>query len=209
MEINRQEYEKAVLHKKDLAQSPFDQLRSWLDLAVKDKVIEPTAMSLATCSKEGRPSARIVLLRHLDERGLVFFTNYNSRKAKQMTQNPFASVIFWWGQLEKQILIEGTIEKVSEDESNGYFAARPRKSQLGAWASQQDAPLDNREQLELSFQKFEKEFEGKEIPRPPFWGGFRLIPERFEFWQGRPSRLHDRFEYVKDKDCWKMGRLSP
>lgn len=209
MEINRQEYEKAVLHKKDLAQSPFAQLRSWLDLAVKEKVIEPTAMSLATCSKEGRPSARIVLLRHLDERGLVFFTNYNSRKAKQMTQNPFASVIFWWGQLEKQILIEGTIEKVTEDESNRYFAARPRKSQLGAWASQQDAPLDNREQLELSFQKFEMEFEGKEIPRPPFWGGFRLIPERFEFWQGRPSRLHDRFEYVKDKNQWKIGRMSP
>lgn len=206
---HREEYEKGVLHKKDLLSSPFEQLQQWLELAVSENLTEPYAMTLATCSKEGRPSARVVLLRHLDDKGLVFFTNYTSRKAKEIQQNPLGSLVFWWSALEKQVFVEGKIEKISDKESDLYFSQRPRKTQLGAWASQQDTILENREQLEASYQKYEKEFEGKEVMRPPFWGGFRLIPERFEFWQGRPSRLHDRFEFVIDGDAWKINRLSP
>lgn len=212
MELNRlrTDYIAGELHRKDLLSSPFEQLRQWINLAIEAKLTEPNAMCLATATAEGYPSNRMVLLRHLDDRGLVFFTNYDSRKGVEIHQNPRGSVVFWWGAFEKQAIVQGRIEKVSEEESNQYFASRPRKSQLAAWTSRQDHVLANREELENAYASCEKKFEGKTVERPPNWGGFRLVPERFEFWQGRRSRLHDRFEYqISQGGGWTIQRLSP
>jgi pyridoxamine 5'-phosphate oxidase len=171
--------------------------------------VDTAPVALATADASGRPSVRMVLLRGVDERGFVFHTNYNSRKAKELSENPRAALCFHWHTLEEQIRIEGHVERLSSDESDGYFRTRPRGSQLGAWASAQSAVLPSRETLEQQYREVERRFEGATVPRPPFWGGFRLLPDRIEFWFGRPDRLHDRLSYTREGDGWRIERLYP
>jgi pyridoxamine 5'-phosphate oxidase len=171
--------------------------------------VDTTPVVLATADSEGRPAARLVLLRGADARGFVFFTNYNSRKGRELTGNPQAALCFYWASLDEQIRIEGRVERVSTAESDEYFAGRPRGSQLGAWASDQSQVLSSREALEQTYREIERRFEGQPVQRPPFWGGFRLIPSRIEFWYGRPDRLHDRVLYVRDAGSWRIERLYP
>jgi len=174
-----------------------------------NRQVDTAPVALATADATGMPSVRMVLLRAVDERGFVFHTNYNSRKAQELAENPRAAICIHWHSLEEQIRIEGTVERLSDTESDGYFETRPRGSQLGAWASDQSAVLASRETLEERYRETERRFEGKPVPRPPFWGGFRLIPERIEFWFGRPDRLHDRLLYVREGEGWKIERLYP
>jgi pyridoxamine 5'-phosphate oxidase len=171
--------------------------------------IDIAPAALATSSPEGRPSLRIVLVRQIDDRGFVFHTNYNSRKARELAGNPFASLCFFWPTIEEQISVEGPVTKVSAEESDRYFTTRPRGSQLAAWASEQSAPLSSREALETRFHDMETRFADRLVTRPPFWGGYRLVPERVEFWHGRPDRLHDRMVYAKDAGDWRIERLYP
>jgi pyridoxamine 5'-phosphate oxidase len=171
--------------------------------------VDTAPVALATADAGGQPSVRMVLLRGVDERGFVFHTNYNSRKALELTQNPRAALCFHWSTLEEQIRIEGRIERLPDAESDEYFRTRPRGSQLGAWASRQSAPLPSRETLEDEYREIERRFEGSAVPRPPFWGGFRLVPDRIEFWYGRPDRLHDRLSYTREGAEWKIERLYP
>jgi pyridoxamine 5'-phosphate oxidase len=171
--------------------------------------IDTTPATLATADARGRPSARMVLLRGVDERGFVFYTNYGSRKAKDLAENPHAALCFHWPTIDEQIRIEGTVERVPDDESDAYFASRPRGSQIGAWASDQSAPLPDRDLLETRVSEAEARFADAEVPRPPFWGGFRLVPQLIEFWYGRPSRLHDRLVYTRNGDTWDTERLYP
>jgi pyridoxamine 5'-phosphate oxidase len=171
--------------------------------------VDTAPATLATCDRAGRPSARIVLVRGVDARGFVFHTNYNSRKGRELAENPMAALNFYWPTLDEQIRAEGKIERLSAEESDAYFASRPRGSQLGAWASDQSAPLTSRETLEAKFREVETRFGDGPVPRPPFWGGFRLRPDRVEFWYGRPDRLHDRVLYVRDGAAWKIERLYP
>ncbi|MFP5269383.1 pyridoxamine 5'-phosphate oxidase [Coleofasciculus sp.] len=206
----RKEYTLQGLSKTDAHPNPFGQFTLWFDQAVAAKLPEPNAMTLATATPDGKPSARMVLLKDYDERGFVFYTNYQSRKGKQLLANPWGAIAFWWTQLERQVRIEGQIEKVSAQESDTYFHSRPQDSQLGAWASEQSQVIDSREVLEQRLQQLKKEYEHKTLPRPPHWGGFRLIPVTIEFWQGRPSRLHDRLLYQRTEDSnWLIQRLSP
>ena len=206
----RQEYSLQQLNKKDAHPNPFEQFTLWFDQAVAAKLPEPNAMTLATATPDGKPSARMVLLKGYDERGFVFYTNYKSRKGQQLLANPWGAIAFWWTQLERQVRIEGQIEQVSAEESDAYFHSRPQDSQLGAWASEQSQVIDSREVLEQRLQQLKKEYETKTIPRPPYWGGFRLIPVAIEFWQGRPSRLHDRLLYQRTEEgSWMIQRLSP
>jgi pyridoxamine 5'-phosphate oxidase len=171
--------------------------------------VDTAPVALATADSSGRPSVRMVLLRGADERGFVFHTNYNSRKARELVANPHAALCFHWPSLEEQIRVEGQIERLSEAESDAYFATRPRGSQLGAWASDQSSVLPSRETLEKQYRVVEQRFDGTPVPRPPFWGGFRLIPERIEFWFGRPDRLHDRLVYTREGNGWRIVRLYP
>jgi pyridoxamine 5'-phosphate oxidase len=171
--------------------------------------IDPVPVALATVGAGGRPSVRIVLMRHVDERGFVFHTNYGSRKALELAENPNAALCFHWPELEEQIRIEGSVEKLSSAESDDYFNGRPRGSQVGAWASDQSAELPSRDALEARVREVEQRFEGQPIPRPPFWGGYRIVPHRVEFWYGRPDRLHDRIVYVRDGTAWRTMRLYP
>lgn len=203
----RQSYEKNVLLEKDAAASPFDQFSAWFDQALAARVPEPNAMTLATVDERGRPSARIVLVKGADERGFVFYTNYESRKGHELAGNPYASLLFFWQPLERQIRIEGRIEKAADAESDAYYNSRPLGSRIGAWASHQSQPV-TREELEEATRRFEQQY-GEKPPRPAHWGGYRLVPERFEFWQGRPSRLHDRLVYERDGAAWTIGRISP
>ncbi len=166
-------------------------------------------MALATVDADGRPTVRTVLLKGTDARGLVFYTNLGSRKARHLEHDPRAALCFWWDVLQEQVLVEGRCERLSDDEADAYFATRPRGSQLGAWASRQSEPLESREVLDARVAEAARRFEGREVPRPPFWSGFRLVPERFEFWYGRPDRLHDRFEYRPTPDGWVERRLYP
>ncbi|MEQ8998804.1 MAG: pyridoxamine 5'-phosphate oxidase [Coleofasciculus sp. B1-GNL1-01] len=206
----RQEYSLQQLNKKDAHPNPFEQFTLWFDQAIAAKLPEPNAMTLATATPDGKPSARMVLLKGYDERGFVFYTNYKSRKGQQLLANPWGAIAFWWTQLERQVRIEGQIEQVSAEESDAYFHSRPQDSQLGAWASEQSQVIDSREVLEQRLQQLKKEYETKTIPRPPYWGGFRLIPVAMEFWQGRPSRLHDRLLYQRTEEgSWMIQRLSP
>ena len=171
--------------------------------------VDTAPVALATADNHGRPSVRMVLLRGADERGFVFHTNYNSRKARELVDNPHAALCFHWPTLEEQIRVEGRIERLPAAESDAYFASRPRGSQLGAWASEQSAVLPSRETLEEQYRATERRFEGSAVPRPPYWGGFRLVPERIEFWFGRPDRLHDRLSYTRNADGWQIERLYP
>ena len=175
----------------------------------KSHNVDTAPVALATVGADGRPAARIVLLRHADQRGFVFHTNYNSRKGRELAANPFAALCFHWPTLEEQIRVEGVVERLPADESDAYFAGRPRGSQIGAWASEQSAELPSRETLEERYREIERRFQDRDVPRPPFWGGFRLSPSRVEFWHGRPDRLHDRVVYVRDGDGWRITRLYP
>ena len=206
----RTEYAQAGLHERDAHPSPTAQLDRWLHDAVRAEHPEPNAMTLATASKDGEPAARIVLLKGLDESGLVFFTGYNSDKGRQLEENPRACAVFFWVLLERQVRVTGRITKVTRDETEAYFQARPRASQLGAWASRQSTVIAGREELESSLAEVTARFGADPIPAPPGWGGYRLSVERMELWQGRPSRLHDRLRYTRTGDAtWRIDRLAP
>ncbi|AOI58343.1 pyridoxamine 5'-phosphate oxidase [Burkholderia diffusa] len=204
-------YSRASLDEADAAPDPFAQFDRWFKEALDAKLPEPNTMTLATVGDDGRPSARIVLIKGVDERGFVFFTNYESRKGRDLAANPHAALLFYWIELERQVRIEGRIEKTSADESDRYFASRPLGSRIGAWASEQSAVIDSRATLEAR-EKAVSERYGENPPRPPHWGGYRVVPDAIEFWQGRPSRLHDRLLYTRDaaaKSGWTISRLSP
>ena len=189
---------------------PVIQFAIWMQLAVERNVQEPNAFNLATVSPDGNPSSRIVLLRNFDQDGFVFFTNYNSHKGRDLELTGKAAMNFFWPELHKQVRIEGKVSKIEEWDSDEYFASRPRESQIGAWTSDQSKPLKNREELEKKYENLTSHFEGQEVPRPKHWGGFRVKPQVFEFWQGRPSRLHDRIRYDLDSTgSWKINRLYP
>lgn len=205
----RKEYARSGLHESGLAADPVEQFRLWISDAFDANLVEPNAMTLATASPEGAPSARVVLLRGFDERGFVFYTNYEGRKGGEIAVNPRAALVFYWGGLERQVRIEGNVSKLAEEESDSYFASRPRGSRIGAWASEQSEVLERREALEERVEKLEEKYPGDEIPRPPFWGGFRVRHEQVEFWQGRESRLHDRLLYKCRGDGWEIVRLQP
>ncbi|MBO0723869.1 MAG: pyridoxamine 5'-phosphate oxidase [Blastocatellia bacterium] len=205
----RREYHSSPLDEGSVAENPLIQFKKWFDESVQAEQPDPEAMTLSTLSSAGEVSARIVLLRSLDERGFVFFTNYESRKSRELETNPYAALTFYWGALNRQVRIEGVIEKVSRQESEEYFQTRPRGSQLGAWASPQSEIISDRSELDRLLIEAEKRFAGKTIPCPPFWGGFRLQPGRIEFWQGRENRLHDRMLYDLADGCWRIYRLAP
>ena len=195
--------------KVNVADDPITMFGEWFDNAKASGIILPESMTVASASKEGRPSARVVLLKSFDEKGFVFYTNYESRKGSELLENPFASLVFHWNILQRQVRIEGRVEKVSEEESLAYFHSRPRGSQIGAWASKQSEEISERSLLERQVKEIEQRFGDGEIPLPPFWGGFRVVPDRIELWQGRADRLHDRYCFTATEDGWRMGRLSP
>ena len=206
----RQDYRSASLSESDVDGNPYSQFEKWFTEALNAEVLEPNAMTLATANTDGIPSARIVLLKEFTDQGFVFYTNYDSQKGKEIESNPYAALIFFWADLERQIRIEGVVEKVSEEESNQYFHSRPKGSQLGALTSPQSQTIASREFLEEKLADLEKEYEDKEVIKPEYWGGYRVIPNRIEFWQGRSNRLHDRIVYIQEKDqSWKFERLAP
>lgn len=205
----RREYTQGGLLEDRLDADPLNQFRVWIEQAIHAQIHEPNAMTLATCSLEGKPSARIVLLKGFDERGFTFFTNYASRKGKELDANPVAALVFHWSDLERQVRIEGSVERIPERESDDYHATRPPGSQLGAWTSWQSEVITGREILEERLKKFTEQFGEQPIPRPPHWGGYRLKPQLIEFWQGRPNRLHDRLQYRSVDEKWIVERLSP
>lgn len=205
----RKDYKQHSLNEADVAADPFEQFGRWWNDAIAAEVEEVNAMTLATASKDGIPSARIVLLKGYDKQGFVFFTNYESTKGKELMANPQAALVFFWKELERQVRIEGSVEKVSSEESDEYFHSRPEGSRIGAWSSPQSAIIANRTIIETNVTQYSKRFEGHEIPRPEHWGGYRVIPNKFEFWQGRSSRLHDRFQYKQENEVWTKHRLAP
>lgn len=206
----RKDYTLEGLSETEIDLNPFIQFKKWFDQALAAQLPEPNAMTIATAMPDGKPSARMVLLKDFDERGFVFFTNYNSRKGQELAENPQAALVFWWAELERQVRISGHVEKVSENESDNYFHSRPPNSRLGAWVSNQSEVIESREVLEQRMQEFQSKYENQEIPRPSHWGGLRVIPAEIEFWQGRSSRLHDRLLYTRlDDGSWKIERLSP
>jgi len=205
----RQGYKDKGLEKEDLNADPIIQFKSWFEDAKKSEPI-PTAMSLSTVNNNGEPTLRTVLLKLFDQRGFVFFTNYKSRKAGHITDNPNVAILFNWVALERQVTITGVAEKIKTKESKKYFMSRPRGSQLGAWVSDQSSVLSSRKILELELKEMKRKFSDGEIPLPDFWGGYRIIPKSFEFWQGRPNRLHDRFIYsMQSNELWKIDRIAP
>lgn len=229
----RREYNLTGLRRRDLEPDPIVQFRKWFDqasgarasgrvrkffiklykkvlLATGAELLDLTAMTLATADKQGRPSARVVLLKGVDQRGFIFYTNYSSRKGQELADNPQAALVFYWPDQERQVCIAGEVSKLPPTESDAYFRTRPHGSRLAAWASEQSATLKDRAALEGKWKQMEAQYAGQEIPRPPFWGGYLLSPARIEFWQGRPNRLHDRFRYTRQPDnTWLIERLSP
>jgi pyridoxamine 5'-phosphate oxidase len=204
----RVDYKRAALSERDAARNPFDQFARWFDEAVAAAIPEPNAMTLATVDATGRPAARIVLLKGVDARGFVFHTNYDSRKGSEIAADPRVALLFFWVELERQVRVEGVAERVAPAESDAYFAERPRASRVSAWASPQSAPIRDREWLAARVAASEARF-ASDVPRPPNWGGLRVTPGRFEFWQGRPSRLHDRLVWTRRGDDWVIQRLAP
>jgi pyridoxamine 5'-phosphate oxidase len=205
----RKEYSQQGLGEAEVHSDPIQQFHAWFDQALKAEVPEPNAMTLATCTPEGWPSARIVLLKEVNEQGFTFFTSYEGRKARELAANPRGALVFYWTELERQVRIEGTVERTTAEISDAYFRTRPRGSQLGAWASRQSEVVASRALLEARLKEFEERYLDQEVPRPPLWGGFRLSPLSIEFWQGRASRLHDRICYRRQADAWHIERLSP
>jgi pyridoxamine 5'-phosphate oxidase len=206
----RKDYSLAGLTEKELARDPFRQFEKWFQEAEAAKIPEPNAMILATATREGRPSSRTVLLKGLDGRGFVFYSNYESRKGRELEGNARSTLLFPWIALERQVIVEGAVAKVAREEGEAYFHSRPRLSQLSAWVSQQSSIIAGREVLEESMRALEKKYAGQEVPLPPHWGGWRLTPETVEFWQGRRNRLHDRLRYRREKDGgWIVERLAP
>jgi pyridoxamine 5'-phosphate oxidase len=205
----RKDYGLAGLVEKDLAKNPFRQFEQWFSEAEAAKVPEPNAMTLATTGRDGRPSSRIVLLKAVDGRGFVFYTNYESRKGRELADNPHAALVFPWITMERQVIVEGSVARVSREEAEVYFHSRPRASQLAAWASPQSTVIAGRAVLEESYRVIERKYEGREVPLPPQWGGYRLNPVSVEFWQGRRSRLHDRLRYRREAGGdWVIERLA-
>ncbi len=206
----RKDYQRFNLREEDVDPDPIRQFRTWFEDASLSDVIEANAMALATATSEGRPSVRMVLLRGFDERGFSFFTNYDSRKARELEQNPYASLVMFWHELERQVRIDGQVERTSDEESDRYFHGRPAGSRVGAWASPQSAVIAGRDALEALYAEVEARYPDGAIPRPPNWGGYRVIPDSIEFWQGRPNRLHDRLRYSRRPDSgWLIERLAP
>jgi pyridoxamine 5'-phosphate oxidase len=204
----RKDYIKGGLAETDVHANPIEQFNFWFMQALAAEVPEPNAMTLATATPEGKPSARVVLLKGCDERGFTFFTNYFGRKGRELAANPFGALVFFWHELERQVRVEGKVERVTETESDDYHRSRPRGSQLGAWTSEQSEVISGRAILETRLRELEVRF-ADAVPRPPHWGGYRMIPEMIEFWQGRPSRLHDRLRFRRADGKWIMERLAP
>jgi pyridoxamine 5'-phosphate oxidase len=205
----RHDFSREKLDEKDINHNPINQFQTWFKEAVDAKVNEPNAMTLCTATKEGKPSARIVLLRNYDENGFVFYTNYESRKGVEILNNPHAALLFFWPELERQVRIEGILKKQTAEESDLYFKSRPRTSKLGAWTSAQSKVIESRNVLDKEYEKLSLKYPDENIPRPQHWGGFVLKPEVFEFWQGRDSRLHDRILFTRKGTDWNIERLAP
>jgi pyridoxamine 5'-phosphate oxidase len=205
----RREYARARLDEKDVSHDPIIEFARWFAEAQEAQLSEPNAMTLATSTLRGSPSARIVLLKGFDQRGFVFFTDYRSRKGAELEANPRAALVFFWRELERQVRVTGTVEPTSKQDSEAYFQSRPLGSQLGAWVSHQSRVIPGRSQLENDLREVEQRFAEGKIPLPPHWGGYRVRPDEIEFWQGRESRLHDRIRYMRDGDRWRIERLSP
>ncbi len=198
------------LRRRDLARDPFAQFGKWYEEAINCAPKLPNAMTLATATVDGRVSARMVLLKDFDHRGFVFYTNYESRKCRELEANPQAALVFYWSELDRQVRITGRVHRTTREESHEYFTTRPRESQIAAWASEQSAVIESRDALEKKFREHEARYEGRAVPLPPFWGGYRMDAEEIEFWQSRPGRLHDRFRYRRQSDgAWIIERLSP
>ena len=209
MENERSDYQTSELGRKDLVESPVEMFRIWFEQIEGIHPFESTAMTLSTSNNNGKPSSRVVLLKHYDERGFIFYTNYESKKGQEIEQNPYASLNFYWPSMERQVRINGKLRKVSRSRSEKYFHSRPLRSQISAIASNQSGVIGNREELKNKFEELEKQFKGKDIPLPDNWGGYRLEHRRVEFWQGRRDRLHDRFVYTQHGTTWQIERLAP
>jgi len=204
----RRDFSSAGLSESELSEDPFEQFKAWMDAALASEILDPNAMTLSTVGADGRPSARVVLLKHFSEDGFSFYTNYESKKGSDLAANPFTVLHFFWPQLDRQIAVYGRVEKTSREDSEKYFTSRPVDSRISAWASNQSHVVSSREELEKRVADLREKF-GEDVPLPPFWGGFRLTPDKFEFWQGRQNRLHDRLVYTLENSAWTITRLAP
>jgi pyridoxamine 5'-phosphate oxidase len=205
----RQEYAAGSLNETNMPHNPMEVFNVWLDFAINSGLTEPNAMTVATATPDGKPSARVVLLKEVNDKGFVFFTNYMSRKGRELIVNPEVAIVFDWHDLERQVRVEGRAEKLSAEESEAYFNERPEDAKIGAWASPQSKIVKDREELEKHLEEIEEQFEDMQVHRPSHWGGYLIRPSVIEFWQGRPSRMHDRIVYYKTEDGWTMHRLAP